>query len=152
MPQRSAKESKLSQQSVSSDDAGLMAVVAQEMQTSWEKKRKEKEGRFLQLAKNELESRISATTDELASTVAEINGIYEKFVLEYASIDDDIRRIWVELLREQQRLLVLAQQKHKFMAERDKEREKGQVQGMAIAKRAMEDFNRLISSLQSEKV
>jgi len=137
---------------MSSDDAGLMAVVAQEMQSSWEKKRKEKEGRFLQQAKSELDACISSTTAEFADAVTEIDGIYEKFVFDYAAVEDEIRQIWVQLLAEQQKLLRLAEQKYKSTAEHENEREKGQVQGMAIAKRAMEDFNRLIQSLQTEKI
>lgn len=34
------------------------------------------------------------------------NSVYEKFILDYAGVEDEIRKIWVRLLEEQQVLLV----------------------------------------------
>ena len=34
------------------------------------------------------------------------NAAYDKFVLEYAQMDDHIRRLWLQLQQEQQKLLV----------------------------------------------
>ncbi|KAH9948470.1 hypothetical protein B0H21DRAFT_235023 [Amylocystis lapponica] len=144
MPAKRSDKSQLSQHSSGSDDAGIMAVVAQQMQSSWEKSRKEKEAKFFQEAKAGLNHWTIATSDEYSRAIAEMNGIYEKFVSDYAAVEDDIRKIWVQLLKEQQTLLVLAEKKHKHMIESDKEREKGQVQGMAIAKKAMEGLDMLL--------
>lgn len=79
-------------------------------------------------------------------------------MIEYAQVDDHIRKLWLQLQQEQQKLLVsllvvpgtgcvcidvdwvqlLSEKKHKAMIETDREREKGQVKGMAIAKKAVE--------------
>jgi len=123
-----------------------MMVVAQQMQTSWEKKRREKETKFLQVAKAELDKCISARSTEFAKAVAEI--IYQKFVTDYAVAEDEIRKIWLETLAEQQTLPTTAEKKHKAYIESDKQRERGQVQAMAVVKKAVEDAHRLISSLE----
>ncbi|KAI0656318.1 hypothetical protein C8Q70DRAFT_347109 [Cubamyces menziesii] len=142
------KADKASQQSHSSDDAGIMAVVAAQMQTSWEKKRKEKETKFLQSAKSDLDKCIASRLEEYNTAVAEINAAYDKFVLEYAQMDDHIRRLWLQLQQEQQKLLALSEKKNKTMSDNDRDRETGQVKGMAIAKKAVEDFGKLVASLE----
>ncbi|OCH91325.1 hypothetical protein OBBRIDRAFT_792374 [Obba rivulosa] len=146
MPSKSVTQ--LSQQLASSDDGAMMLAVAQQMQTSWEKKKREKEARFLQTTKAELDKCISGRIDEFANAVAEMNSIYEKFVTDYAAVEDEIRKIWVQILGEQQTIPTIADKKQTANIESDKQREREQVQGMAIAKKAMEDYNRLICSLE----
>ncbi|EMD35078.1 hypothetical protein CERSUDRAFT_96991 [Gelatoporia subvermispora B] len=123
-------------------------AVAQQMQASWEKKRKDREAKFLQAAKAEIDKCSSSRVDEFANAIAEMNNVYEKFVTDYTAVEDEIRKIWVEILGEQQALPTLAEKKHNTYIEHDKQRERGQVQGMAIAKKALEDYSRLISSLE----
>ncbi|RDX44100.1 hypothetical protein OH76DRAFT_1409469 [Lentinus brumalis] len=146
MPQ--SRADKLSQQYLSSDDTGFMAAVAAQMQSSWEKKRKEKETKYLQMAKADLNACIGGRLEEYSAAMTDLNSTYEKFVLDYAQVEDQIRKLWLQLLQEQQKLLALSDKKHKAAGETDKEREKGQVKGMAIAKKAVEDFGYLISSLE----
>ncbi|KAJ8482558.1 hypothetical protein ONZ51_g5284 [Trametes cubensis] len=132
----------------SSPIAATMQVVAAQMQTSWEKKRKEKKTKFLQSAKSDLDKCIASRLEEYNTAVAEINAAYDKFVLEYAQMDDHIRRLWLQLQQEQQKLLALSEKKNKTMSDNDRERETGQVKGMAIAKKAVEDFGKLVASLE----
>ncbi|KAI8972545.1 hypothetical protein BD414DRAFT_510325 [Trametes punicea] len=105
---------------------------------SWEKKRKEKETKFLETAKADLEKCIATRVEEYSAAVADLNAAYYKFVLDYAQTDDRIRKLWLQLQHGQQSLATLSQKKHGAMIEVDKEREKGQVKGMAIAKKAVE--------------
>ncbi|KAI0651274.1 hypothetical protein C8Q79DRAFT_932478 [Trametes meyenii] len=144
----SNKTDKLPQQSLASDDAGIMTAVAAQMQNSWEKKRREKETRFLHGAKADLDKCIAGRLEEFSTAIADLNTAYEKFVFEYAQADDNIRKLWLQLQHEQNKLLILSEKKHKTILENDGEREKGQVKGMAIAKKAVEDFGNLISSLE----
>ncbi|KAF9813291.1 hypothetical protein IEO21_05675 [Rhodonia placenta] len=125
-----------------------MTVVAQQMQNSWEKKRKDKEAKYFQEAQALLTKCIAQRTEEFTEAAEELDDKYEKFVLEYASVEDEIRNLWTQLLKEQQKLLLLAEQKHQGVRECEKERERGQVQGMAIAKKAMEDCSRLVTTLR----
>ncbi|CAL1702976.1 unnamed protein product [Somion occarium] len=137
---------KSSQQSTSSDDNGIMAAVTQQMQATWEKKRKENEAKFLTLAKAELD-RSDEKADEFIEVTEKMDSIYARFLMDYASISDDIRRIMVALLDEHSSLLELARRKRKTIDEANRQREKGQVQGLAMTKKAVEDCNRLICSL-----
>ncbi|KAI0351600.1 hypothetical protein OH77DRAFT_1429422 [Trametes cingulata] len=146
MPSR--RDDKLSQQSHSSDDAGIMAAVAAQMQTSWEKKRKEKETRFLKDAREEVDKCITVRLEEYSAAVADINAAYDRFVLEYAHVEDHIHKLWLQLQQEQNKLLMLSEKKHKTIVANDREREKGQVKGMAVAKKAVEDFGKLTASLE----
>ncbi|KAI0776800.1 hypothetical protein BD413DRAFT_229703 [Trametes elegans] len=139
---------KLSPQSIGSDDAGIMAAVAAQMQSSWEKKRKEKEAKFMHNAKAEIDKCISSRLEEYSVAIADLNTAYDKFVFEYAQVDDRIRKLWLDLQQEQQYLLIMSEKKHKAMLDQDREREKGQVKGMAMAKKAVGDFGNLISSLE----
>ncbi|CDO75462.1 hypothetical protein BN946_scf184823.g16 [Trametes cinnabarina] len=125
-----------------------MAAVAAQMQSSWEKKRKEKEAKFLQSSKAELDKCVAARLEEFGVAVAQMNGAYDKFVEEYARVDDQIRKLWLQLQHEQQKLSTLSERKHKAMVDNDRERERGQVKGMAITKKAVEDFGKLIASLE----
>ncbi|TBU59875.1 hypothetical protein BD310DRAFT_923900 [Dichomitus squalens] len=130
------------------DDTGFMAAVAAQMQSSWEKKRREKESKFVRHAKEELDKCLLARIEEYTAAVTEINGAYDKFVFEYAQVEDHIRKLWLELQQEQQALLVTSEKRHKLAVEREGEREKGQVKGMAMAKKAVQDFSAVISSLE----
>ncbi|EPS97308.1 hypothetical protein FOMPIDRAFT_1052520 [Fomitopsis schrenkii] len=124
-----------------------MAVVAQTMQSSWEKQRKEKEIAFFKNAQNTLDECLASHREDFLGAVADMNAAYEKFVQDYAVVEDEIRKLLLQLSREQQKIRDLAEAKHKKMVESEKVRERGHVQGMAVAKKAMEDFNRLANSL-----
>ncbi|KAI0727790.1 hypothetical protein C8Q72DRAFT_838640 [Fomitopsis betulina] len=135
--------------SQSSDDTEYMPA------TSWEKQRKEKEMAYLNDAQNILDQCLESHREDILGAIADMNTTYEKFVQDYAVVEDKIRKLLLQLSRaaEDPRMyfpmlasqLDLAEAKHKKMVE--KLRERGHVQGMAVAKKAMEDFNRLANSL-----
>ncbi|EPQ55784.1 hypothetical protein GLOTRDRAFT_138576 [Gloeophyllum trabeum ATCC 11539] len=138
----------LSQQSGSSDDHGnMLAVVAQQMQVSWEKKKKDKEAKFLQVAKREVDKIVTQHADRFSNAVEEINTVYEQFVAEYAAAEDEIRALWTAIAKEQQAFIELAMEKKESGLHREKEREESQLDGMASCKRACEDLGSLITSL-----
>ncbi|KAM5530840.1 hypothetical protein V8D89_015484 [Ganoderma adspersum] len=121
-----------------SDETGLMAAVATQMQTSWEKKRKEKETKFIHNAKQDLDKCLSDRIEEYVAATTELNSAYEKFVLDYAQVEDQIRKLWLQLTHDQQKLLDVSKKRQKETQHNDSEREKGQVKGLAIAKKAVE--------------
>ncbi|KAI1790598.1 hypothetical protein LXA43DRAFT_486213 [Ganoderma leucocontextum] len=130
------------------DDTGLMAAVATQMQTSWEKKRKEKETRFIHNAREDIDKCLADRNEEYAAATTELNRAYEKFVFDYAQVEDQIRKLWLQLVHDQEKLLDISNKRQKANETNDSEREKGQVKGMAIAKKAVEDFSVVISSLE----
>ncbi|KAH9916195.1 uncharacterized protein B0H18DRAFT_74566 [Fomitopsis serialis] len=149
MPRTSNAKALLESQS--SDDSGIMAVVAKQMQSSWEKKRKEKETKYFAEAQAVLYQYIESHREEYLEAIAEMTTVYEKFVQDYAGVEVEIRKLLLQFSREQQKMLNLAENKSKQMVESEKVRERGQVQGMATAKKAMEDFNRFASMLNQHE-
>ncbi|KDQ54497.1 hypothetical protein JAAARDRAFT_38168, partial [Jaapia argillacea MUCL 33604] len=141
----------LSQQSASSDDAGLVAFVTQHYQASVEKKKKEKEAKFIQWVNQELDKCLSQHMQRFAKNVEEMNAAYEGFTMEYAAAEDEIRSIWSQILNEQRKLLVHVEEKVKVSLEANTEREEGHVEGLVSAKSACEDMSRLIVSLNPSK-
>ncbi|KZP24471.1 hypothetical protein FIBSPDRAFT_951222 [Athelia psychrophila] len=73
--------------------------------------------------------------------------LFEHFVASYASAEDDIRKIWVQIKEEQRALLNIAIQQHASSVSQSSEREKGQVKGLASVKRACDESQKLIEKL-----
>ncbi|KZT64853.1 hypothetical protein DAEQUDRAFT_759697 [Daedalea quercina L-15889] len=146
-----ADKTKVLLESQGSDDAGIMAVVAKQMQTSWEKKRKDKETKYFTDAQTVLHQCVTEHKEGFLEAVADLNSAYEKFVQDYAGVEDEIRKLLIQLSLEQQKLVTLAGKKHEQMAESEKIREREQVRGMAVAKKATEDFHRLTTTLHDHE-
>ncbi|TCD60200.1 hypothetical protein EIP91_010550 [Steccherinum ochraceum] len=141
------RTNKLPVQSQDSDDAGMMELVAQKMQTSWEKKRKDQEQKFLQGAKTELAVCGNGHAEEFASAIKQMDSIYEQFLMDYATICDDIRRILTGIAEEQKKFMTVMTRQQKSVIESDKEREASQINGLAMAKKAIADHLDLIEAL-----
>jgi len=74
---------------------------------------------------------------------------FSKFVIDYATIEDEIRTLWLLIRKEQEIMLGLAQ-KHLFAnTEGAKVTEKGQIKGMARTKEACQDMRQIIESITS---
>ncbi|KAF7965375.1 hypothetical protein HWV62_44097 [Athelia sp. TMB] len=164
--QDSLNEMPMSQGSMSSSDADLVAVVAQQMKgepvcglstrmaqlmrqnvAASEKKRKDKDKRFLQFAEKELNKTIVKKQEEFAKNTEEIADLFENFVVSYASAEDDIRKIWVKIQEEQKTLLHIVARQHASAILQSSEREQGQLKGLANVKRACEDSQKLLEKL-----
>ncbi|KAJ7303644.1 hypothetical protein DFH08DRAFT_54790 [Mycena albidolilacea] len=97
-----------SQQSSGSDDQAIQVAIAHQLMASREKKRKEQEKKFFQIAKNKLTAEISAATDDVRSTIETTEKAYTKFILDYAALEDTIRALWMEIKNEEQTLIEIA--------------------------------------------
>ncbi|KAH8115117.1 hypothetical protein DFH11DRAFT_1688705 [Phellopilus nigrolimitatus] len=133
--------------SQSSSDDGMMATIAQQMQVSMEKKKKEKEVKFLQTAQVELTRNLSEKAHDFADGVAEMDKIFSDFQDAYAANEDHIRKLWDAILKEQLRLQVLIEEKQTAVVEREKRREEEHIQALTHGRKACEEFQRLIDSL-----
>ncbi|KAL4243938.1 hypothetical protein ABKN59_011318 [Abortiporus biennis] len=143
----SAKTMKASQQSASSDDNGMMLAVAQKVQLKWDKKKKEAEDKFFASANTEINAITSHKVEEFSAAVGQMDALYEQFLMDYVTCNDEIRKLLVAILAEQQKFLEVAQRQHKRIAESDQRRGQGHVRGLAMAKKSVEDANLLIHSL-----
>ncbi|KAJ7268217.1 hypothetical protein B0H12DRAFT_97074 [Mycena haematopus] len=136
-----------SQQSTGSDDQAMQLAIAQQVMASKEKKRKDLEKRFIQVAKNKLTAEITAAADEMKSTVDATEKAYAKFILDYATLEDTIRALWMEIKREEQILIDIAK---KQRAASDALRvvvEKTQFTGMGQVKEACRETRDVIGTL-----
>ncbi|KAH8101248.1 hypothetical protein BXZ70DRAFT_118747 [Cristinia sonorae] len=132
-----------------SDDNGMMELVAKQMQSSWDKKKKEQEEKFLATAKTELLKCAKSRVEEVVDATKQMDSIYEQFLMDYAGICDEIRHILTTMREEQIKMTKLIQSKHTSMRDSEKEREMGQVRGLATAKKAIADTHDLIETLHS---
>ncbi|KIP11574.1 hypothetical protein PHLGIDRAFT_456401 [Phlebiopsis gigantea 11061_1 CR5-6] len=105
MPRETKKKISDTQQSDGSDD-NFAATIAQQVQSSWEKKKRESEARFLSTAKAELDRGGRERSREFVKEVDEMQAIMERFVSDYAAIEDKIRALWQQLLHAQDQYVV----------------------------------------------
>ncbi|KAL5524929.1 hypothetical protein ACEPAF_8798 [Sanghuangporus sanghuang] len=136
------------QPSQSSSDDGMMATIAQKMQTSMEKRKKEREVRFLQAAQLEFSRILSEKAHELQDGVAEIDKIYSSFQDAYVANEDNIRRLWTAILEEQLKLHDLVDEKHRSTIEDEKCREKDHIQALAHCRKACEGRTPLLYGIR----
>ncbi|KAK7680862.1 hypothetical protein QCA50_016172 [Cerrena zonata] len=125
----------------------IMSMVTHQLQSNWEKKRKDHEAKFLDVSKAELSQVAADRVEDFTDITSQMDSIYAQFLLEYATVCDDIRRAMVSLLEDQQQLIELVRKKSNGIQEADREREKDHVQGMAVVKKAVQDSNQLLRSL-----
>ncbi|KII92288.1 hypothetical protein PLICRDRAFT_37074 [Plicaturopsis crispa FD-325 SS-3] len=135
-----------SQGSNGSDDANMEAIIKQ-MHVSMDKKKKEKETKFLQLSKKEIDKRFTEKARVVQDGVKEIDNATQYFHQKYAECQDTIRDLWIQIQDEQQKLAVAAANLRKANANFAKKTERLQIIAMSRAKLAAEDFRHIIASL-----
>ncbi|KAJ7279693.1 hypothetical protein C8J57DRAFT_1303988 [Mycena rebaudengoi] len=136
-----------SQQSSSSDDQAMQLAIAQQLMASKEKKRKDMEKKFFQAAKKQLTNEISNAAQDVKSTIDTTETIYSKFLFDYAASEDAIRALWMEIKKEEQKLLELAKKLAAATAERGDLTEKAQIAGMAQVREACYENRRIIDTI-----
>ncbi|KAF8198690.1 hypothetical protein K438DRAFT_1966653 [Mycena galopus ATCC 62051] len=136
-----------SQQSTGSEDQAMQLAVAQHLMATKEKKRKEAEKKFLQLAKNKLTIEISAAQNDVRSTLDATEKAYAKFIIDYATVEDTIRALWMEIKKEEQILIDIAKKQRAATEALHIVTEKAQIVGMSQVKEACHDARRMIGTL-----
>ncbi|PAV15579.1 hypothetical protein PNOK_0843700 [Pyrrhoderma noxium] len=134
--------------SQSSSDDGIMATIAQQMQATMEKKKKEKETKFLHAAQSELSKLLSEKASSFSNNVNEINKIFSEFQDAYARNEDQIRKLLDAILKEQLNLQIIFDEKNKNSIDMEKRREKEHIQALTRGRKACEEFDRLVGSLE----
>ncbi|KAL0576038.1 hypothetical protein V5O48_005946 [Marasmius crinis-equi] len=97
--------SQASNASSSDDNAALEAALAEQFMVSKEKKKKENQQRFLVAAKKHILKEIYSPVEELKATVQSVEELIQAFIINLASEEDNIRKIWCDILEEEQKLL-----------------------------------------------
>ncbi|KAJ7753672.1 hypothetical protein DFH07DRAFT_510765 [Mycena maculata] len=135
-----------SQQSTGSDDNASLAL-AQQLMASKQKKREEMEKKFFGVAKSKLANELSQAADELKSTVEATELVYSKFILDYAALEDTIRALWMEIKKEEQKLLGIAKRQRAANEELHRTTERAQIAGMTQVKEACHETRTIVRTL-----
>ncbi|KAJ7079297.1 hypothetical protein B0H15DRAFT_954152 [Mycena belliarum] len=136
-----------SQQSTGSDDNALQLAVAQQLMASKEKKRKDLEKKFFQAAKNKLTNQLTQAADDVQMAVETTEQVYTKFLIDYASSEDAIRALWMQIKEAEQKLIEIADRKRALNEELRQATEKAQIAGMAQVKEACHDTRTAIATI-----
>ncbi|KIJ23045.1 hypothetical protein M422DRAFT_786284 [Sphaerobolus stellatus SS14] len=119
-----------------------------------EKKRKEKETRFLVTFKKELNETASniRAAREFDDYRAQIDKAFEEFTFDYAKIEDEIRAIWVKIVKAHAEFIVETKQQIETELQDEKEREGEQLLGIAYHKKADEAIEGIIYELLQTEI
>ncbi|KAJ7651358.1 hypothetical protein FB45DRAFT_890347 [Roridomyces roridus] len=136
-----------SQQSTGSDDQAFQLAVAQQLMASKEKKRQEKEKKFLVVARNKLTDEISTASEDLHKTVTGAEEVYAKFILDYAAAEDSIRALWTEIRTEGKKLSGIVKSQRAERLKMRKENETAMYTGMGRMNEARREMQEIVMGL-----
>ncbi|EIW76711.1 hypothetical protein CONPUDRAFT_157884 [Coniophora puteana RWD-64-598 SS2] len=117
-------------------DSDMAQAAAEEFRATWQKHMKEKEARLQQALQKEVDKYLDKKRQERDNVLKEIEAIYDAFLTQYAILEDDVRRILVDISEKQNALLILVAERQAAAHERAAELEKGQLEGMTRLKTA----------------
>ncbi|KAF4594145.1 hypothetical protein EYR40_008948 [Pleurotus pulmonarius] len=111
------------------------------------KKKRDAEKKFLQAAKGKISSEITEVVNGLTTATKSIDEVYAKFMEDYITIEDQIRKKWTEIQKEQANVLsIVGKSMDRHVEEGDKIEDQ-HIDGMASMKEACENMVTLINSL-----
>ncbi|KAG6890232.1 hypothetical protein C0995_010245 [Termitomyces sp. Mi166 len=121
-----------------SDDHDFEIVLAKHYAALREKKKKEKEHKFLKLAYKQLSKeisfiieKVSTPAEDVKASIQTLESIFEDFLQKYAANEDIIHKLWTQVHKEQQKFLTFAQRKLTADAEAAKKIEAGHISGLS---------------------
>ncbi|KAK0485638.1 hypothetical protein IW261DRAFT_1559089 [Armillaria novae-zelandiae] len=94
-----------------SDDQMLQQALAERVFAAKEKKKKETEKKFLAAGQKYLLKEITNASASIQSTYQAVNEEFQRFTLEYASTEDEIRALWSSLHQDQQSIAKIAEKR-----------------------------------------
>ncbi|KAF9269677.1 hypothetical protein L218DRAFT_283396 [Marasmius fiardii PR-910] len=137
----------LSQISNSSDDhenAVLQKLLAEKLKASSEKKKKEHQKKFLGAIKKHIMKEITGSVEEFNATIQAIDELLQAFLVEHATQEDNIRKIWCEIVDEERKLQTFIGTCLSDNANASEAGERLRVKGMAKIRTVCEEHQRVI--------
>ncbi|RXW17706.1 hypothetical protein EST38_g8148 [Candolleomyces aberdarensis] len=125
----------------------LQEAIVKQYIASKEKKKQEKERRFLEQASTMLKKDLSKASQELQTATEAMETEYTKFVNEYAATEDRIYHLWSEILKEHLTLAALIQKKYDAGLTTAKGVEKQHISGLSKLKSSCQDFESIIGKM-----
>ncbi|KZS97636.1 hypothetical protein SISNIDRAFT_492983 [Sistotremastrum niveocremeum HHB9708] len=148
MPRRTAQRTESEDNEQSPDDDGLTQLLAQKLQNSRDKKIKEKHQKFLTSAKRELDDQLAVASKAFKECSDEINALYQKFQIDYASTEDEIRGLWCKIASEHQNFLGVAEELSQLSSSCEVTRDAQQLQALVTFRKGCTDSERLVLAFE----
>ncbi|KAJ8082833.1 hypothetical protein PM082_008690 [Marasmius tenuissimus] len=91
-------------QASSDDNTALEMALAEKYTASKEKKKRENQQKFLAASKKHLLKELTTPVEDVQATCQSVEELVEAFVVNYATEEDNIRKIWCEIIEEERKL------------------------------------------------
>ncbi|KIK68903.1 hypothetical protein GYMLUDRAFT_91311 [Collybiopsis luxurians FD-317 M1] len=141
-----------SQASSSSDDHTFEIALAEQLMASKEKKKKEKQRKFLIAGRKHALRETDAISDIFDSGIKSIHELFQAFTINYAAEDDNIRALWSAILEEQCKLQKLSARYQSAMIKAGEECESYQIKGMGKVKEAVLETQKVIDVIYPQTI
>ncbi|KAF8488072.1 hypothetical protein JB92DRAFT_1453918 [Gautieria morchelliformis] len=130
-----------------SSDDGVAAALIQKMHSTTEKRRKERDARYLKTYRKETLEINARSTLGFNDCCDEIEKAFADFFMAYAKSEDEIRATWVKIVKAHEPFTVYIREQIAAEIQQEKEREDRQLLGIAYHKKSEESLDRIIESL-----
>lgn len=135
-----------------SDEQSLeFALIAQQVNAAREKRREEKESKFLKTTEHLLEHELDKPRKAFSSMVKEVAKAYSGFQSEYATCEDNIRKLWCQLSEEHGKLETLERAFHVKYECTGKEFEDSEIAGLSKMAASCEEVEAIVDKMQTGK-
>ncbi|KAF8345071.1 hypothetical protein F5887DRAFT_1074722 [Amanita rubescens] len=131
-----------------SDEPPLdMMLIAQQLAAAKEKRREEKEVKLLKAAEKQLDQELARPVEAVRTMVKNVEKLYEKFLIDYATCEDKIRSLWVQLFEEHEKLHVIERALHEKHEKAATRHEGQEIEALSKIHTAHEEKKRIIDQL-----
>ncbi|KAK0225757.1 hypothetical protein IW262DRAFT_709845 [Armillaria fumosa] len=133
-----------------SDDQMLQQALAERVFAAKEKKKKETEKKFLAAGQKHLLKETTNASASIQSTYQAVNEEFQRFTMEYASIEDEIRALWSSLHQEQQSIAKMAEKRRLALQASIQACEAKHIKTMGLVKEACYEGEKVYTDLDPQ--
>ncbi|KDQ20125.1 hypothetical protein BOTBODRAFT_27536 [Botryobasidium botryosum FD-172 SS1] len=133
------------------DDEGFAALLMK-MQASSSKKQSKKEAAFLQFAKRDLDASTTSGCKEILVALDQIDARYQTFQLDYATREDKIRKIWIEIAKEHDNFRALERRKFLSLKAMETKWEERYSHGTTLMLNSAQEASHAISTIHQDAI
>ncbi|KAJ3979412.1 hypothetical protein F5890DRAFT_1546727 [Lentinula detonsa] len=126
-------------------------AFTQQYRAALEKKKKEQQRKFFVSGKKSVSKEMQSTAGIITDAARSAEELFQAFTINYAAEDDRIRSLWPTILEEERKLQKLSKQFQSAIVKMGQECETEQIQGMAKAKEAVLETQKVIEYVYSKK-
>ncbi|KAJ3733747.1 hypothetical protein DFJ43DRAFT_1066587 [Lentinula guzmanii] len=135
----------------SEDNDAFQIAFAQQYRAALEKKKKEQQRKFFVSGKKSVSKEMENTAGIITDAARSAEELFQAFTINYAAEDDRIRSLWSAILEEERKLQKLSKQFQSAIVKMGQECETEQIQGMAKAKEAVLETQKVIEYVYPKK-